>query len=178
MRGLILAIVAVGCGGGDTGGSQDMAASSGALTATFSNASGTNADTSAFTGTSTSGSFVPGLPFSMHWSEPAVSGNRIFDFFTDQNAVKPPPGTVYHLALPVKPSGGTYIEYDEAPLAGGMAPHTWFTTAGTLTLIDLSASGATISLQGANFASGSDGNTAGTGTFTVTANGICQNIQQ
>ena len=158
-----------GCGGGNGSSSSSSnnnnnnppPAGSGAFTATFSNASGTNATTSAFTASRVTPLTSSGAFTLLNVTGTSISGTSSRTFALSLAESGPiQAGKTYTFA---SPSAST-LTYTDSALA---TAHGWSATGGSAIVDSISGKNYKIRIVNATFTTDVDNNSGATGSFTV-----------
>ncbi len=162
---LIGGTMLVGCGGSGNGPSgQNPSTGTGGVTATFSNLSGTNANTSAFQSTNALAATSAGAftLFNITGTNISGSNSRTFTIsLVDTGPVQA--GKTYTFSSTGINSAST-LTYVQSGLSG--APG-WVATGGTAVVDSITGKNYKLRVVNATFAAGADNTSGATGSFTV-----------
>lgn len=159
--GLLGGTMLVGCGGGSTPSNSNPGSGTGGVSATFSNASGTNANTSAFQSNRVLAQTSSGAITLLNVSGTNISGATSRTFLiilADNGPIQA--GKTYTFASP----SASNVSYTES---AGATAHGWSTTGGSAIVDSVTGKNYKLRLINAIFDSGADNNSGATGSFTI-----------
>ena len=154
-------LVGCGGGGGSTPPNNNPGAGTGGVSATFSNASGTNANTSAFQSSQVLAQTSSGAFTLLNITGTNISGSTSRTFLislADNGPIQA--GKTYTFASP-SPSTLSYTE------SAGATAHGWVATGGSAIVDSITGKNYKVRLVNATLTSGEDNGSGATGSFTV-----------